>query len=136
MPKGVGYGSNIVAGTGLELNVVGNFAYGYSGQITAFSGTDGVAFDFTTGSYIFLGKFHLSFDKTGLGAGESFGYTIKFNGNIIARLETEHQANQPTQTMWLDLMIPAFTHVEIIFDSDDASEAFKLCGLLTGKIFK
>jgi len=127
---------NAFTGAASQLEIVGDFAYGYSGRVQAFSGNDGVAFDFTSGNYLFVGRFMVPFDKTGLGAGDSVGYTIKFNGATIARAETEHSTGIPQQKLWLDLIIPAYTEVEIIFDSDDTSEAFFLTGVLTGRIYR
>jgi len=135
MPKGVGYAStNVVAGTGLELNVVNEFAYGYSGQIDL-NNTTQTLLSFQTGNYTFVGQWQMVFDKTAFGTGESIGYTVQLNNIAVARLELEAAATTSEAVQQpVPLVIPPYTTVTITGDTDGGS--IVVTGLITGRIYK
>ena len=129
-------GSN-PSGTSSGLNYIGNHAYGFSGEQIAVSGSDATLFDFTTGSSYFVGTFQLPFDKTGLANGESVGYRIKINGEIVARCEQEYLTAASTSEFIMlpvDLLIPSYSHVQITTDTDQASD-WTTTGILTGRVY-
>jgi hypothetical protein len=134
MPEGVGYSSNnVVAGTGLELNIVNKFAYGYSGQIDL-DNTTQTLLSFQTGNYTFVGQWQMVFDKTAFASGESIGYTVKLNNIAVARLELEAAATTSEAVQQpVSLIIPPYTTVTITGDTDGGS--IVVTGLITGRIY-
>jgi len=137
MPEGVGYsGSNVVAGAGLELNVVGDYAYAYTGLHAAT--TAGVTvLSFTSGNYLFVGEFQLN----GAVNISPFAQTqttaqIKLNGIAVSLITTGNVAIDVIMSNTQPLIIPAYTKVTIEFDMD-ATEADRFAsGSLTGRIYK
>jgi len=67
MPEGVGYGPQYTASTGKELNVIGNHAYAYSGNVSTTS-SNTTMLKFTTGNYLFVGGLEFHGDFAGIGA--------------------------------------------------------------------
>jgi len=130
-------GSN-PSGTSGGLNFIGDHAYGYAGQKTADNTTDAVLFDFSTGNYYVVGEFQMPFDKTGLSNGESVGYTIKLNGEIIARCEQEFltSATPADYAMFpVPLLLPPNSHIEVIADTDDTSGNWQTTGIILGRVY-
>jgi len=137
MPEGVGYpGSNVVAGAGLELNVVGDYAYGYTG-LHAANTTGFTVLSFTSGNYLFVGEFQLN----GAVNISPFAQTqttaqIKLNGIAISVITTGNVAVDTIMSNTQPLIIPPYTEVTIEFDMD-ATEADRFAsGSLTGRIYK
>ena len=129
-------GSN-PAGTSGGLNFIGDHAYGYAGQKTAVSVTDGVLFDFSTGNYYVVWEFQMPFDKTGLANGESVGYTIKVNGEIIARCEQEFLTAGAVADYVMfpvPLLLPPNSHIEVLADTDQASD-WVTTGIIIGRVY-
>ena len=129
-------GSN-PAGTSGGLNFIVDHAYGYAGQKTAVSGTDAVLFDFSTGNYYVVGEFQMPFDKTGLANGESVGYTIKVNGEIIARCEQEFLTAGAVADYVMfpvPLLLPPNSHIEVLADTDQASD-WVTTGIIIGRVY-
>ena len=116
------------------LEIVGDHAYGYSGQVNL-AATEKTLLSFTSGNYYFKGDWQLLYDWTGLSAGEEIGYTVKMNGVIVARalfvLSTTFIDNTMRE---VPIIIPAYTEVEILGDTD-AGEIL-VTGLLTGRIYR
>ena len=70
MPEGVGYGPQDTASTGLNLNVIGNHAYGYSGVLDV-GGTETDLLSFETGNFYLVGTIQFQYVEL---QGESFAY--------------------------------------------------------------
>jgi len=135
MPEGVGYASsNVTAGTGLELNYVGNHCYAYSGT-QAVSAEAKTVLSFTTGKKYILAKVEISFDITGLGTGEDIGYQINLNGLEVVDHDLGSNVGSP---QWIilptTLLIPPFTNFVGILSTSDASD-INMGMTLTGKLY-
>ena len=121
-------------GPSQSLELTGDFAYSYSGQVDLDSTTKTLS-QFTTGNYLFVGQFQMIFDKTQFNTGESIGYTIDINGVTIARLELEAAATTTEALQQpLDLIIPPYTTVHVQGDTD--AGGIIVTGLMTGRIYR
>jgi hypothetical protein len=136
MPEGVGYsGSNVVAGAGLELNVVGDYAYAYSGLKTG-TATTVTYLSFTTGNYILVGTFQLNsvvtIDDPALG--DASAMVINFNGVPVSNLKADGELERAPASQDQEVIIPPYTVVLVTIHSGgsagDSSATF------TGRIYK
>ena len=138
MPEGVGYsgsGSNVIAGAGLELNVVGDHCYAYSGKL-ALSNTTTTALEFTTGNYLTVVDLFVGFDITGLQSGNEIGYEVYFNGIEIMDVVSNYGASwMITGGSSPKFVIPPYTLVRVDLFTDDAS-GINMAAMLTGTIHK
>ena len=126
-------GSN-PSGTGSSVNYVrteeGNFAYGYSGTITA-NGSDTTALEFTTGNETIVGKCYPTCNSDDLSTA-FMGFQVKFNSEIIIIYKEKRDLGAQLEIP-LDIVIPPFTHVEVIFPNN--STAADLTAVLTGRVY-
>jgi len=114
MPEGVGYGPQNTVSIGKDIHVIGNHAYGYSGQIvTSPAGSaDTTALKFTTGNYYLVGHVTQQNDDAG---GDQLFFRLTMNG-ITVMYSTWDSASAsgvglPSQP-W-PVIIPPYTEVEI-----------------------
>jgi len=137
MPEGVGYsGSNVVAGAGLELNYIGSHCYAYGGAYSA-SSTAANHLDFTTGNKYILGRLYLNGTiESGSGSGEITTADIKFNGVTVARLKVDSAEEDQPNTSFNDLLIPAYTHVEVEVDSSGTNSGRFSTLVFTGRLYE
>jgi len=138
MPEGVGYGSNIVVSSGLELNIVGNFAYAYNqSEMTQ---SDTTVFEFTTGNYLFVGTVEfvgpISFVTGGIASGDVGGISIALGGNIIAYLKSDSSAEDMAQASTFSIIIPPFTNVKIQSLNASNNTDYIQSTAMTGRIYK
>ena len=137
MPEGVGYGSNIVASTGLELNVVGSHAYADSGLIQV--NTSAVTqLQCTTGGFLFKGDltvFGIS-NPSAVDPGGTTVAEIKINGigAFNVKLSTTEE-DMPT-TATVPFIIPAYTEVIIQITGDTGSAGYTTGASVVGTIYK
>ena len=138
MPEGVGYGPQNTASTGLNLNVIGNHAYAFSGTFAATTAAQ-TAFDFTTGNYVFIGRitFNGPISLTGPGSGiDASTCTVKMNDSIIILMKGRTQNDPLLATVYNDIIISPYTNIVVTLDaSDDVGTTFMTVSL-TGKIIK
>jgi hypothetical protein len=130
MPEGVGYGPQNTASTGLELNIIGDHAYAFSG-IKATSATPTNFLDFQTGAYYLVGFWQPTYlsDST-----NNVRYDIQLNGLLVAGAEV-NTSRDDTPFNKLIIIIPPFTHVEVVIDN--LSGGTNNAGVvLTGRIYK
>jgi hypothetical protein len=132
MPEGVGYNSNIVAGTGLEINVVGNFAYAYSGNIASgSSGSENTFLDFRTGNYLLKGRIQFCHPTD---ASENMTYKIYFNGIVVQQwINTGSlEPNQPQNPVYV--VIPPYTEVQLTCSSSGSARG--QLASITARVYK
>jgi len=139
MPEGVGYGSNIVASSGLELNVIGNFAYAYNEISTDLLQAPTNTLEFTTGNFLFVGHWTVSGSVANFGVSDTGGidqFYLKLNGITVMSLKADtNQEDSPT-TYTVPIIIPAYTSVEVLADCTVNNAAWFVSNSLTGKIYK
>jgi len=130
-----GFGSGgSFTGPAEALELIGNHGYAYSGQIDLAS-TEKTLLSFTSGNYYFVGNWQMLYDWTGFSAGESLGFTIKLNEVTIVRVELPKSTAEIDSVMReVPLIIPAYTEVEILGDTDAGN--IYVSGMLTGRIYR
>jgi len=128
---GLGSGGSFT-GPAEALEIYGDFAAAYSGQVTdaASGAADTTVLNFRTGNYIFVGA--ITWVTNYQGGNDTF-INISLNGNgiYVATYDTDpHLVNdQP-----FDLVIPAYT--EVSFKWGVTAVTRELCALLVGRIYR
>jgi len=137
MPEGVGYSSsNVVAGTGLELNYIGNHCFAYGGEYDRATAEQTVM-NFTTGAGYIVGELFVS---GGIAPGNASGgvstFEVKLNGITSVWLKVESaQEDQPSNAK-VKLILPPYTTLTVISDSDSTDATFQTTTVFTGAIIK
>ena len=138
MPEGVGYAStNVVAGTGLDLNYIGDHCFAYSGEFPTTTSAQ-TTLDFQTGNkYIifdayFTGPTQFSDPNTGREA----NWQVSLNGIVVATVHTDTSEGDVLTQPQLRFLAPPYTTVKIEVDGNDGASGYKNCVMLTGKLYK
>jgi len=127
--------SNSFTGASQSLELVGDFAYAYSGEYVADGGSHTVL-SFTTGNFIFVGKFKvngalnvLSTSVAGATGEIKVGGGTIAAGPIVTALDNNYFFEQ-------HIMLPPYTEVEglIHFNETDAND--KATATMTGRIYR
>jgi len=135
MPEGVGYGPQDTASVGVNLNVIGNHAYGYSG-LKALSSSAANHLDFQTGNFVFKGRIYFNGGATeGSAAGGSSTCKLILNGVAIAIMRVLTSADDQPSTVYNDVIIPPYTEFQARVDSVSSETEFSSL-LLVGRIYK
>jgi len=117
------------------LSIVGDFGYALSGNYAATTAEQTVL-EFTTGNYVFVGKFQFnSFVQMSNVTVRQGAAKITFNGNQVALLmAASPNENAPFETT-MDLIIPTRTEVKVtvIAEAADANN-YATVGL-TGRVY-
>jgi hypothetical protein len=123
-------GSNPV-GTGKTLQYIGNKAYAYSGVIDL-DNSDVVMLQFETGNSNFIGFLAI---QNGSGSGDDMRYILSLNGEVVLQVyggtsDVFNQFQFP-----IDLVIPAYTKVELTGRNINSSTLRAHTAILTGEVF-
>jgi len=134
MPEGVGYGPQYTASTGKELNVIGNHAYAYSGNVSTTS-SNTTMLKFTTGNYLFVGGLEFHGDFAGIGANNTVT-RITMNGLEVVDTTHTTQQDNTLQDYPIQIIIPPYTEVEVTFAQAAGTYVFQasLVGRIYGKV--
>jgi len=137
MPEGVGYGPQFTASVGLNLNVIGDYAYGYSGSFIAETSTR-TRLKFTTGAYLFVGKVRLSgmIDLTTAASGAQATMTVKMNDVIVLIAKTDGSEEDMPSADKVPIIIPPYTEVEVLQDSSSGTSSNVGTVSITGRVYK
>lgn len=134
---GVGGAGNPVGGSftgpAQALEIIGNHCYAYSGQISA-DNNDTTLFTFTTGNYYTVGIFQPQY-LVSSPASEDYRFKISLNGAIIGMTVLEN-ASVSTPFQEVELIIPAYTEVEIVCKNVTNTNATNMGGIITGRIYR
>lgn len=128
-------GSN-PSGVSQGLSYLGKNKYaGWSGEVIATAGTNGVLFNFVSPSSTALEtSMSLMINKTGLGGDESIGFLIKIDGQIVGNYLSERGST--FGFMDIDpvvFFIPSQAKIEIEAVTGDSSDiTFTACLVCTG----
>jgi hypothetical protein len=135
MPEGVGYGPQNTASTGLNLNVIGDHAYAYSG--TQGINTSAVtALSFTSGNFYLVGRIYCNGGATaGSTAGSVSGFDILFNGISMGLLRTRTSTDDNPASIYNDIIIPPFTEVQVTVTSGGSDAAILTSVVLSGRVY-
>jgi len=129
MPEGIPYvGTNVIAGTGLELNYLGRHAYAYSGSFNPGGGT--TYLEFTTGAGYIVGTVEINADYAGTG-GSNLQVEIAFNGIDVVVERDVGNDYVPGDTEF-KLIIPPYTNVKVTITGTTAPANANF----TGRVYK
>jgi len=137
MPEGVGYGPQYTASTGLELNIIGDFCYAYSGAIQTTTSLATVL-DFETGNFVTKGTFCLTpfLDLTSVGSGGVSIWQLQFNGVTVLLTKADTGSEQQQVNAIVEVLIPPYTKVNLQVKSSSASAGLLQTNVFEGKIYK
>jgi len=135
MPEGVGYGPQDTASAGLNLNVIGNHAYGYSGVLDIDNAETNMLL-FRTGNFYFVGTIQFNYAERN---GEAFMYRFYLNGSIVQAFADSGGSNsEPQPTNFINIIIPPYTQVKAtaqnIVDTASRDQVCSMAGRIYGKI--
>jgi len=136
MPEGVDYAStNVIAGTGLELNYVQDRVYAYSGLHAALT-AETTVLNFQTGNKTIIGIMQLNapVDDDAPTVGTETTSNIYLNGVSIGILKaTTGQSDNAQGSVRTEIVLPPYTNVEVILvSSGDESDRYGSM-IFTGK---
>jgi len=131
MPEGVGYGPQDTASVGLNLNVIGNHAYAYSG-ILDIDNNETTLIEFTSGNFSLVGEWQgYYYEAT---ATSDYRWVLYFNDikieSFIAEAAIRGNSRSP-----LKLIIPPFTVVKITGQNVEDSGQREIMASITGRIY-
>jgi len=133
MPEGVGYGPQNTASVGLNLNVIGDHAYGFSG-ILDIGGTETDMLSFRTGNFYLVGTVQFNYMEI-----NGYHFRYKFYVNDIAvegfvNASGSSGTPQPPTTI-IPIIIPPYTEVKCTAENlTDATLQNQVCSI-TGRIY-
>ena len=128
-------GSN-PAGVGTSINYIGNHAYGYAGALPASTNAE-TRLNFSTGALYIVGRITCngSCQPTPADAGELTGWEIKFDGQTIAVLKTETASEDMPVTAYNEIIIPPYTNVTVVSQSNGANADRLTSCMITGEVY-
>ena len=139
MPEGVGYGPQNTAIPGLNLNYIGNHAWGTSGALVFGTGADATLFEFTTGTAYVVGTFGFGLNHTGLSPNKAFGYKITINGEVVFEnydvSDSDGTLNYTGGAVVQNIVFPSFSTIKIEAITTDDGDLTGY-GIITGRIYK
>jgi len=138
MPEGIPYASsNVVASAGLDLNYIGKHAYAYSGTFEGKTAAQTVI-DTSSGNGYIVGEFQLNaiVNATDPAAGNPTLAQILFNGTIIAIIKAEAGTEQTPSSETQKVIIPPYTKIQVIVDSDDNQSSRLGSIVFVGRIYE
>jgi len=130
MPEGVGYGPQNTASVGINLNIIGNYCYAYSGSLTLANTTTLTPLEFTTGSEIVESNLQISVDVDALSSAY-LTFIAYINDQVVMYDVDRRDLNIPQNDF--KFVIPPYSTFKVtVLGANDATAAV----LLTGKIHK
>ena len=137
MPEGIPYASsNVTAGTGLELNYIGNHCYAYSGTFDAATSFADVL-QFTTGKEYIVSIISCNglVNPADTGPGTNSIFKIQLNGIVVAYVKVETSNESMPSLIPIEIIMPPYTNVTVSVISDQATTAKVGSVTLTGKLY-
>jgi len=136
-PGGAGGAGNPVGGSftgpAQALDIYGDFAAAYSGEIVATGSTGGATvkmLDFTSGNYLFVGFLNFSNDMDGASV---ISLAMELNGNNVLVMSEDNSATDTP--MRYNIIIPAYTEVSVKWGVSSGTDV-KATAILTGRIYR
>ena len=120
------------SGTGTSLNYVGDHAYAYSGEIDNNGSSTSTALNFTTGGEYIVGQMHfIYFTESGTA---DAAYTLKLNSESVYALTLNGNINDSNRPD-VEILIPPFSHVEVLVQRISGSGTIALGATFTGRVY-
>ena len=119
------------------LEIIGDHAYAYSGLAAAATTSD-TRFSFTTGNYYFVGRLtcNASVDPTGTDNGNITAWTMSLNGTQVLSFKVESDGEDSPMLGYNEIIIPAYTDVVVVSQSNGNSAGRMTSCLITGRIYR
>ena len=129
--------TNAFTGPAEGIEITGNFAYAYSGSFPA-STTTATRLSFTTGNYLFVGEIRLCgmIDETTAANGRIATMTVTMNDSKILFSKTAAAEEDMPSADVCPIIIPAYTKIEVLQDSNDDDAAIVGTISMTGRIYR
>jgi hypothetical protein len=135
MPEGIGYGgSNVVAGTGKDLNYIGIHCFAYSGSIANDGSNETTLLEFQTSRKYIKGKVQTGYSFTGDTA-DTFRFKVYFNDIIIYEFLDDGAQFYGDPHIPINVVIPPFTNVKVTGANVASSAAKLIMANVTGKLY-
>tara|TARA_Y100000310_G_scaffold217401_1_gene218460 strand:- start:182 stop:616 length:435 start_codon:yes stop_codon:yes gene_type:complete len=133
-PLGVG---NSFTGPATGLEIVGDHAYAYSGLITA-QNTDQTALSFTSGNYYLVGYLQLNapVDDDNPASVSLTACRVSFNGTGVFIIVSGDGVHRSSRSVRQKIIIPAYTEVVAIIDSEATAADQYGSVVITGRIYR
>ena len=141
MPEGIPYASsNVIAGTGLELNYIGDHCYAYSGKFSS-STTTQTMINFNTGSGTIIARIQCNgatadINSSTVGNGATTTFTIKVNGIIVARIKTDTSTEDMPTTAENELILPPYTNLTVAAIGTENDDNLTPTINIIGRVYK
>jgi len=132
MPEGIPYvGTNVVAGTGPDLNYLGDHCFAYSGVINASGET--TYLDFTSGGGYILADIQALTDQAN---GDDFNIKFYVNGIVVGAAHAFFYSNSTyvVGAAQYQLLIPPYTNIKITIQNSGTADEWAV--MLIGKVHK
>ena len=129
--------SNSFTGPAQTLEIIGDHAYAIASVVGA-SDTSAVQLNFTSGNYYFVGRWTCNGAARADAAdnGNVTVWTLSFNGAAVALIKTDTRDEDMPSSMYNDIIIPPYTEVEVVCDSNSVEASNLTSCLLTGRIYR
>ena len=124
-------------GPAQALEIMGDHAYAYAGA-TGAAAAEAVSLSFTTGNYYFDGVLTVNgaCAVDDIASGTITGFTLKLNGAIISVMKTDTLQEDMPSTTKNAVIIPPYTEVEVLTQSEGNAADRLTSVLLTGRIYR
>jgi len=134
MPEGIPYASsNVIAGTGLDLNYLGQKAYAYSGAVGV-PNSETKLLSFQTGNKIISGRMYTGYCSP-TSVTDDIAFEVKLNGVLISARYTDTSKEANTINMiYFTMIIPPYTLVEVTATNISSATERDMCAIFTGNI--
>ena len=132
---GVGGAGNPVGGSftgpAEALEIVGDYAYSYSGSIGV-PNSETTLSSFTTGNFYMVAKWYPGYASE---SGDNMQFRIKFNDTQIYQTTLDSRlVGSPYQ--WIELIIPPYTEVLVVCEDKSGSGPVSVTSNITGRIYR
>jgi len=141
-PGGAGGAGNPTGGSftgpAEALEIVGDFAFAYSGQFEATTSAQ-TALDFRTGNYFFVGQYALygAIDPTSPGGSRSStSGLLSFNGVNLLILASGESSKRSAMEATCQILIPSYTEVKVVLETDDNQGSQFMSVSMVGRIYR
>lgn len=133
--------SDAFTGPAAALEIVGNHAYAYSGQLgtNAAFGSLTEMLSFTSGNYYFVGEWTVCGAVNKDDASDTGGidqFYLLFNGTTIQSIKTDTGTEDQPGTFTVPILIPSFTQVVCQGVSTTNNDNWVISQTLVGRIYR
>jgi len=118
------------------LEVIGDFAYAYSGVVavgSAGSGVPSTLLEFKSGNFLFVGRFQW-YRGISSNTGHDYLHVVKFNGTEV--LQVEDTASTDYEQESAHLIIPSYTEIIATSQNQTTGADNNIIFTLTGRIYR